>query len=135
MKKETEEWIRIAEEDFQAAEYLFETCLFTMVCYHAQQFVEKMLKAILVEKEIEFSRTHNMLDLCNAVKKIGHESPLAVEEAIFLNSVYRAGYPAALGLLPTGEPTKEDAERALHRMHEKCGSGLERFWLVSLLAC
>jgi len=85
-----------------------------MVCYHAQQAVEKILKAILTEKKIEFSRTHNVLDLSNAVKEIGYESPLSEEDAVFLNSVYRARYPAALGLLPTGEPTKKDAERALH---------------------
>lgn len=114
MKRETEEWITIAEEDFQAAEHLFERSLFRMVCYHAQQSVEKILKAILTEQEIEFSRTHNILDLGNAAKEIGHESPLATEDAIFLNSIYRARYPAALGLLPTGEPTKEDADRSLH---------------------
>ncbi|MDI6802129.1 MAG: HEPN domain-containing protein [Thermodesulfovibrionales bacterium] len=50
MKRETEEWLKIAEEDFQAAEHLFEISLFRMVCYHAQQSVEKGLKAILTEK-------------------------------------------------------------------------------------
>jgi len=77
MKRETEEWIKIAEEDFQAAEHLFERSLFRMVCYHAQQAVEKILKAVLTENEIEFSRTHNILDLCNAAKEIGHEASLA----------------------------------------------------------
>jgi HEPN domain-containing protein len=114
MKRETEEWIQIAEEDFQAAEHLFKKSLFRMVCYHAQQSVEKILKAILTEQEIEFSRTHNILDLCNAAKEIGQASPLSAEDAIFLNSVYRARYPAALGLLPKGEPTEEDAERSVH---------------------
>lgn len=114
MKRETEEWIKIAEEDFQAAKHLLERSLLRMVCYHAQQSVEKILKAVLTENEIEFSRTHNILDLCNAAKEIGHEASLADEEAIFLNSIYRARYPAALGLLPPGEPTKEDADRALH---------------------
>jgi HEPN domain-containing protein len=113
MKREAEEWIKIGEEELQAAEHLFEASLYRMVCYHAQQAVEKILKAILTEREIEFSRTHNLLDLSNAVKEIGYESPLSVEDAVFLNSVYRARYPAALGLLPTGEPTKEDADRAL----------------------
>lgn len=114
MKRETEEWINIAEEDLQSAEHLLEASLFRMVCYHAQQTVEKILKAILTEHEIEFSRTHNILDLRNAAKVMGQEVPLADEEAIFLNSIYRVRYPAALGLLPAGEPTKEDAERALH---------------------
>jgi HEPN domain-containing protein len=63
MKRETEEWLKIAEEDFQAAEHLFEISLSRMVCYHAQQSVEKGLKTILTEKGIDFSRTHNILDL------------------------------------------------------------------------
>lgn len=40
MKRETEEWIKIAEEDFQAAKHLLERSLLRMVCYHAQQSVE-----------------------------------------------------------------------------------------------
>ena len=87
MKRETEEWIKIAEEDFQSAEYLFERSLFRMVCYHAQQTVEKILKAILTEHEIEFSRTHNIIDLRNTTKGIGYVVPLTDEEAIFLNSI------------------------------------------------
>ena len=128
MKRETEEWIKIAEEDFQSAEYLFERSLFRMVCYHAQQVVEKILKAVLTEHEIEFSRTHNILDLYNAAKEIGHKAFLADEEAIFLNSIYRARYPAALGLLPIGEPTKEDADRALNIAQKM------REWLQETLA-
>ena len=86
MKRETKEWSKIAEEELKASEHLFKASLYRMVCYHAQQAVEKILKAL---------------------------PPLSVEDAVFLNSVYRARYPAALGLLPTGEPTKEDADRAL----------------------
>jgi HEPN domain-containing protein len=48
------------------------------------------------------------------VKEIGHELPIDTDDAVFLNSVYRARYPAALGLLPTGEPIEKDAEKALH---------------------
>ena len=72
MKKESKEWAKIAMEELQSAEYLFKRSLSRMVCYHAQQAVEKILKAILTEHEIEFSRTHNILDLRNAVEKIGH---------------------------------------------------------------
>ncbi len=80
MKRETEEWIKIAAEDLKA-EYLIEKSLFRMVCYHAQQTVEKVLKAVLTEHEIEFSQTHNILDLSNAVKKAGHDLPLTDEDA------------------------------------------------------
>lgn len=113
MKKESKEWIKIAIEELQSAEYLFEKSLYRMVCYHAQQAVEKILKAILTEHETEFSRTHNILDLRNAVEKIGYRTPIIDEDAIFLSSIYRARYPSDLGLLPSGEPTKEDADKAL----------------------
>lgn len=113
MRKESEEWIKIALEELQSAEYLFERSLFRMVCYHAQQAVEKVLKAILIEHEIDFPRTHNILDLRNAVKGLGYKIDLSDEDAIFLNSIYRARYPLDIGLLPSGEPTEKDAQRAL----------------------
>ncbi len=104
MRKEAEAWLTIAGEELQSAEYLLEKRLFRMVCYHAQQCVEKTLKALLVEREIETPRTHNILDLNSAVKKLGYEPRLADEDAVFLTSVYRTRYPSGLGLLPLGEP-------------------------------
>jgi len=47
MRKEAEAWLAIAAEELQSAEYLAEKKLFRMVCYHAQQSVEKTLKALL----------------------------------------------------------------------------------------
>lgn len=67
MKKETQEWMRIAGEDLEAAKYLLERGLHRMVCYHAQQAVEKLLKAVLVEIQGEAPRTHNILDLVLAL--------------------------------------------------------------------
>lgn len=113
MKKEAEAWIRIAAEELQSAQYLREKKLFRMVCYHAQQSVEKTLKGILVDKDIDIPRTHNILDLSNAARKVGYDIPLTDEEAVFLNSIYRARYPSDLGLVPSGEPTADDAEQAL----------------------
>ncbi len=113
MKRETEEWLKIAVEDFQSAKHLLDTSLFRMVCYHSQQTVEKLAKAILVEHGIDIPRTHNLLDLNNAVRKLGYSSPLSDEDAVFLNSIYRSRYPFDTGLLPSGEPIQEDAEKAL----------------------
>ncbi|MDA8325327.1 MAG: HEPN domain-containing protein [Nitrospiraceae bacterium] len=113
MRKETEEWVKIADEDLQSAEYLFEKSLYRMACYHAQQTVEKLLKAVLVELEIEIPRVHNLLDLNNAAKKLGYSAPLTDEDTVFLNSIYRSRYPLDTGLLPWGEPQEKDAVRAL----------------------
>lgn len=113
MKKETEEWLKIAFEDLKAAESLFEDGLYRMVCYHCQQAVEKVMKAVLAEHGIAFARTHNIIDLKNAIVSLGYAIDLSEEDAVFLNSVYKSRYPSALGLLPSGEPTQADAEKAL----------------------
>jgi HEPN domain-containing protein len=113
MKRETREWLNIAEEELRSGEYLFERGFYRMVCYHAQQAVEKALKALLVEKEVPPPRTHNVLDLCIALRELGSNPPLSEEESVFLTSIYRARYPAGLGVLPSGEPSRGDAEKAL----------------------
>jgi HEPN domain-containing protein len=121
MRKEAEAWLKISLEDLQSAEVLFERKLFRMSCYHAQQSIEKILKALLAEHEIDFPRTHNLLDLNNAVKKLGYASMLSDEDAVFLNSIYRARYPSEAGLLPFGEPLEKDATRALKTAREVAG--------------
>jgi HEPN domain-containing protein len=68
MRKETEEWFRIASEDLESADALMERKLFRMVCYHAQQAVEKILKALMSEHEIDIPRIHNLIDLRSVAK-------------------------------------------------------------------
>jgi HEPN domain-containing protein len=46
-----EEWIKKAEEDYETAEYLYKRSkrrFPTSICFHAQQSVEKYLKALLM---------------------------------------------------------------------------------------
>jgi HEPN domain-containing protein len=113
MRKEAEAWLRISGEDLKSAEVLFERRLFRMACYHAQQSIEKILKALLSDHDVDIPRTHNILDLNNAAKRLGYSPIISDEDAIFLNSIYRARYPSEAGLLPQGEPDERDAERAL----------------------
>jgi HEPN domain-containing protein len=65
MKEATEPWIVKAEEDLKAAMILFDSGDFpsAVVCFHAQQAVEKYLKAFLTENDIEFRRTHDLINL------------------------------------------------------------------------
>jgi HEPN domain-containing protein len=72
MRKEAEAWLKISAEDLQSAELLTDRKLFRPACYHAQQSVEKCLKALIVDRDIEIPRTHNILDLNNAAKKLGY---------------------------------------------------------------
>lgn len=72
MKPETTEWVAIAEEDFATAsreQAVVERPNFSAACFHAQQSAEKYLKALLVEKNIYFPKTHNLMLLAKLVGK------------------------------------------------------------------
>lgn len=70
MKPLTKEWFEKAEGDLATAE---RECRarkmpnYDAVCFHAQQCVEKHLKAFLQEHDTEFSKTHNLSMLLDKV--------------------------------------------------------------------
>jgi HEPN domain-containing protein len=57
------EWVIKAENDLKTASYILRMskgCPTDTVCFHAQQCVEKYLKAFLVVKGIDFPRIHDI---------------------------------------------------------------------------
>lgn len=57
------EWVGKAENDLKNAAYTLQMgkeCTTDTVCFHAQQCVEKYLKALLVLKGIDFPKTHDV---------------------------------------------------------------------------
>ena len=58
-----QEWVEKAENDLKAAAHtlrLGRDCPTDTVCFHAQQCVEKYLKALLALHSIPFSKTHSI---------------------------------------------------------------------------
>ncbi|MBT9130755.1 MAG: hypothetical protein DDT42_01099 [candidate division WS2 bacterium] len=85
-------WLIKAIEDFNASKYIVnlsdEKILTSIVCFHCQQTVEKLFKAYLITKKIDFAKTHDLelliklcVDLDNEFKNISidHLSDYAVE--------------------------------------------------------
>ena len=63
MKTMTKEWIRKAEGDFATAQRELQAednPNYDAVCFHAQQCVEKYLKARLVEADLPFPKIHDL---------------------------------------------------------------------------
>jgi HEPN domain-containing protein len=64
------QWIEYADEDLRLAEYALRMesgCPYRLIAYHAQQCVEKYIKAFLVYHRQDFPYTHNisaLLELC-----------------------------------------------------------------------
>ncbi len=70
MKPLTEEWITKAEGDFSTAGRELRARKapdYDAVCFHTQQCIEKYLKALLQEEEVEFGKTHNLSALLDKI--------------------------------------------------------------------
>ena len=66
----TLEWVQRAEADYIAVQQLLLTAnplLHNIICFHAQQCVEKYLKAWLQEADIRAPRTHNLEELLDLI--------------------------------------------------------------------
>jgi HEPN domain-containing protein len=64
------QWLIKGQEDWDAVEILIaqEHPPKTAVCFHCQQCIEKLLKAILVREQIEFPKTHDIGRLIELVR-------------------------------------------------------------------
>ena len=109
-------WFIFAAEDYKALTALWKDKqgLYKTICFHSQQYVEKILKGILENNNNNPPRIHDISKLYKECSKYILNIPLLKEEQIFLSSVYiDSRYPPDAGLLPKGEPTREDAELAV----------------------
>lgn len=113
MRKATEDWIKEAEDELGSAQILLEHEKYKAACYHGQQSAEKGLKALIMEKGEKPGKVHDIVELLGHAKRLGWQITLAMDDAVFLNSIYKGRYPAEEGLLPYGDPSKEDAARVV----------------------
>ena len=93
MRQATEAWLKDAEDELESATILYEHQKFRSSCYHAQQGAEKALKAGILEQGKKPGKVHDIVELLHEVKKQGLDSGLTMDEAIFLNSIYKGRYP------------------------------------------
>lgn len=109
MNEVVREWIDKAEGDFRTAcrEFEADPPNYDAVCYHAQQCIEKYMKALLIEKGQLPPRIHDLVVLGNLLKATVPAWDWPIEELRLLSRaavVYR--YP--------GESAEaEEAEIAL----------------------
>ena len=112
MKLITKEWLDRAQDDLDASEELLKKeHLTNIVAFHAQQAVEKTLKAVIEELNIGLRKTHLLLRLDELIRP--HYTIIQDMDMLErLDSVYtESRYPDDIGLLPYGKPTVEDAQK------------------------
>ncbi len=89
MKTLTREWVKKAEGDFSTLLREFRARKapnYDAACFHAQQCVEKYLKARLQESEVPFGKTHNLAFLLGACAKLDPLLEILERPALVLNA-------------------------------------------------
>lgn len=109
------DWLLFAENDLKTAKAAFGEGITNNACFHAHQTVEKCLKAIVLVKEQEVPKTHDLLFLLE--KATVHHSQLTKfsQHCQFLNQFYiSTRYPDALPVSGAESlPTSEDSRQAI----------------------
>jgi len=109
------EWLDSAEADLKTIERILdEVGLTHVVAFHAQQSVEKCLKALLELQNRPVPKEHSTIRLYGLVAEVLNVE-LDRDILTDLDDLYiNARYPGELGLLPHGRPTLEDARQFYH---------------------
>jgi HEPN domain-containing protein len=103
------EWLLKAENDLTAATQIIKmgkAAPMDTVCFHAQQCLEKYIKAILVHRSIPVPRTHNIQVLMKLVPPVVRPGLTEDEERLLTNYAAVTRYPDAGLEISLGEARK-----------------------------
>ena len=135
-EKILKEWMEFAEMDFLTAKHLCGHMYpkpFEIICYHCQQAIEKLLKGVLISKDVTIKKTHDLgllaemlqeyteadekyLEMCDDLTqygvKIRYPQELFIEEYHVKKALEETQelYDWLLTLLQTEKRDSEDAE-------------------------
>jgi len=109
---EVEKWVGKAEEDRFAVMNLcaIEGRPPSVICFHAQQCAEKYLKALLIHEEVEFGKTHDLLELVGKLAAAAEFGEGFVDAIRVLNSF------SVLPRYPDWQPAESDVSAAVEAM-------------------
>lgn len=112
------EWVAKAESDLRAAAALLrmKDCPTDAVCFHAQQAVEKYLKALLTALGIEFPKTHHIGKLVQLVER-HHRIELSESEQDSLSDYATTARYPGFGEIPVSEARR--AVSVARRVHKQ----------------
>lgn len=124
MKVITEEWLDKAEEDFKvsALKENWDNKFYNTICFHSQQCVEKYLKAVLGEEDIEFEKTHDLELLLNKCKQKVPELSGERDNLIWLTQFsVEVRYPGFRASKSNSQKALQIAKKARHLLRRHLG--------------
>jgi HEPN domain-containing protein len=119
MSDEARAWLRYAEENLQSAQLLLQSALFNPTLQHAQQAVEKFLKAVLIARGLPLQRTHSINVLMQTLTNDGVDIALSDEACDLFDTIYLPSkYPLGSSL-PNFDPDEDICIQCIGPGHMK----------------
>jgi HEPN domain-containing protein len=113
MKDETSTWLSYADENFDVAELALEHGHLNSCLQNAQQAVEKYLKAVIVERDLEFRRTHSIWELVGLLLDQDIHVDISDDEMDLMDTIYVPSKYPVYSVLPQALPDPEICKNAL----------------------
>jgi HEPN domain-containing protein len=108
-------WLQFSKEDLMAADVLFRSGIYNQVCFHAQQSIERSIKAFLFSKDIDVPRICRINDLLKVAVPVDNRLEKFQEKAKWIDKYYASTrYPdTPEDDMPLKRPGSEEAKKAL----------------------
>lgn len=121
---EAESLLELAERDYKAFMILVDDpeAHVSSSLFHAQQYAEKTMKAVLVERGVVFRRTHNLVELEDLLEAAG-VNPFSDRDSLQKLNPYAVDVRYVIG---GKEMTREEAKAVVHAIRIWAGSVWER---------
>ena len=113
MKDETMAWLSYADENLDVARLTLEHGHLNASLQNAQQAVEKYLKAVIIEKDLEFRRTHSIRELTGLLSGAGITADISDDEIDLMDTIYVPSKYPVYSALPDALPGPEICRDAL----------------------
>ncbi len=116
----TRDWVIKAENDLKNAVYTLgmgDDCPTDTVCFHAQQCVEKYLKAFLSLNSIDFPKTHDIKELISRMPRNSRPLLTSEEQRRLTDYATVTRYPGDYEPIPLAETKRAVAIARRVRSH------------------
>lgn len=109
------DWLFFADSDLKLAEISYKEHIYHLACFHGQQAVEKMFKAVLAYHGTSIPKLHSLGELYEQTITFLPECREYKEQIKEMDQYYiPTRYPDALpGSLAEGLPNEDDAQRVI----------------------
>jgi HEPN domain-containing protein len=112
-RKNIDEWLRFANDNYLAAIQLSESGLLSPCLQNCQQAIEKYLKALLLYENKPIQKTHNIEEILNLLGDKRKELLISDDEADLVNSIYLPSKYPGQGVMRDFEPNTETCLRCI----------------------